>query len=343
MILEKKFLPKLKARKNSDKTVYYIEYYTADNERVRTRLNHLATAEMRSQELKKVYDSVIEVHTNGTVGKLEKEVIRLKYQWRKKTFETYLSKVRCFERWLKKRPVTQKNVEAFFDHLLQVKKLSGISINKYITVLSILFKGLGYEILMERVKVHKEHCTPARYFSPHQIPVLKNAMLTYKPELWLFCQCIYYTYIRPGELRVLKVGDILFDEKKIRVRGEISKNKKTEYVVIPDPLIPLLLPLATLPPSYYVFGRLGKPGKKIMSTNYMTGHHLKVLRKLGFTDEYKLYSWKHTGAVAAVKAGINIKVLQLQLRHHSLDQVDEYIRQLGLSDFENLGAMFPAI
>ena len=69
-----------------------------------------------------------------------------------------------------------------------------------------------------------------------------------------------------------------------------------------------------------------------------------VLEVLGFdTKLYNVYSWKHSGAVDCVKAGISIKELQLQLRHHSLDQVDEYLRQLGLIDLMGLKTNFPKI
>jgi len=68
-----------------------------------------------------------------------------------------------------------------------------------------------------------------------------------------------------------------------------------------------------------------------------------VLDGLGYGKEYQVYSWKHTGAVACVLAGIGLKALQSQLRHHSLDQVNEYLRQLGVGDFENLRRDFPAL
>ena len=75
----------------------------------------------------------------------------------------------------------------------------------------------------------------------------------------------------------------------------------------------------------------------------MSNRHRKILRALGYSSEYKLYSWKHTGAVALAKAGVGLKAIQLQLRHHSLDQTDEYLRQLGVEDFEELIEQFPAI
>jgi len=48
-------------------------------------------------------------------------------------------------------------------------------------------------------------------------------------------------------------------------------------------------------------------------------------------------------SIGAIKAGIHIKQLQIQLRHHSLDQVDEYLRQLGVSDLGDLRDNFPSI
>lgn len=77
----------------------------------------------------------------------------------------------------------------------------------------------------------------------------------------------------------------------------------------------------------------------------MYNRHLCILNALGFDKNkgYCLYSWKHTGAIQAVKNGVGVKELQIQLRHHSLDQVNEYLRQMGVWDLKNLQANFPAI
>jgi site-specific recombinase XerD len=44
-----------------------------------------------------------------------------------------------------------------------------------------------------------------------------------------------------------------------------------------------------------------------------------------------LYSWKHTGVVSAFQAGLNIKLIQELLRHHSLEMTDIYLKSLGLT------------
>jgi transcriptional regulator with XRE-family HTH domain len=46
---------------------------------------------------------------------------------------------------------------------------------------------------------------------------------------------------------------------------------------------------------------------------------------------------------AAVRAGISLKELQIQLRHYSLEEVGQYIRQLGVHDLQDLEGKFPAI
>ena len=88
-----------------------------------------------------------------------------------------------------------------------------------------------------------------------------------------------------------------------------------------------------LPGDYFVFSQSGFPGMQQIPLNTMRTRHQKILKDLKFnTIRHKLYSWKHTGAVQFVKNGGLLKDLQLQLRHHSLDQVDAYLKDLGVGD-----------
>ena len=57
----------------------------------------------------------------------------------------------------------------------------------------------------------------------------------------------------------------------------------------------------------------------------------KLIKALNLGKDYTLYSWKHSGVVVAYKAGIDIKTIQSQCRHKSLEQTDIYLKSLGLS------------
>ena len=50
---------------------------------------------------------------------------------------------------------------------------------------------------------------------------------------------MYFTFLRPKEIRFLKVGDVDVIGQKIRVVGEVAKNRKTAYVDMPQQLTTL--------------------------------------------------------------------------------------------------------
>jgi len=258
---------------------------------------------------------------------------------RKKTFQTYRTKINNLFTWLEGRTVTTANLKLYFQEAAKTQHPT--TLHDTYRMLFRLFKLAGLEHLLKPITIKKGIATPLRYFQPHQAGQLAAHLAEVDPQLWLWCQFVFYCFIRPrSELRFLKVGDIYFEERKILVRGEISKNGKTQYVAIPDAFFPALEPLKTLAPGAWVFpGRRGNP----IGRNTYGKHHQNILRALGYGPEYAVYSWKHTGAVMAVKAGIGLKELQMQLRHHSLDQVNAYLRQLNVSDCDNLRSLFPAI
>ena len=67
----------------------------------------------------------------------------------------------------------------------------------------------------------------------------------------------------------------------------------------------------------------------------MKDRHLEILKELKFnTRRHKMNSWKHTGAGTFVKNNGNLKDLQTQLRHHLLDQVNDYLKDMGVYQSE---------
>ena len=56
-----------------------------------------------------------------------------------------------------------------------------------------------------------------------------------------------------------------------------------------------------------------------------------------------MYSWKNTGLMLVVNRGGNIVSLQRQIRHHSLDQLNQYLREVGAIQCTKLYTHFPSI
>jgi len=347
MAVEKKFLHRIRVHSPSDLSRrWYIAYYDTKGKRHRKYgcLNSLPTYEARIAEAEKMVEAIKATLSRRPYTIRDQIYEELQFKrgaWRKKTYQTFKSKVDIFFEWHGKEDPTPASVKAFFSDLLQ--RRHNTTYNDYITQLKSLFVAIGKEALFKDIRPVRNAKSPSRYFQSFHVQKLKRHISAHDPQLWLFIQFIYYCFIRPGELRWLKASDILLDEQKILLRSEISKNRKQQFVAIPAAFLGEFDFLMDLDPRDYIFPSKSDKSKPI-GNNTMARRHRLILKKLGFDLKvYSLYSWKHTGAVRAAKSGIGLKQLQLQLRHHSLDQVDEYLRQMGVQDLMDLQRSFPAL
>jgi integrase len=284
--------------------------------------------------------------------------LKSKHALRDKSYKTYKSIVTSFTYYLEANKIeritinqfTKQMAETFLHWLVIEKKKSHVTRNKYLAILKNLWIWLienkyAKINVWDKIPKLKEIRHGKLPFTPMQKDLLKDLIGKENPQLWLFCLFQYYCMIRPGELRLLKVENIHFDLQKIMVPGEIAKNKKTQFVTIPTPFFKILYEHALhfAPGMYYVFSANGQPGALPMSRDYFSKLHRTYLNRLRISNKYSLYSWKHTGNVAAVKSGIGIKDLQLQNRHHDLNTFDIYLRSMGVDDFEALKNSFPEV
>jgi site-specific recombinase XerD len=236
--------------------------------------------------------------------------------------------------------------EHFIYWLKNKRELHNSTINHYIGKLKSIFKQIikngnwQQENPFSEVSRLKSSATSAKYFTRQDLTRLKPYLDKHQ-ELNMYVQFMYYCFIRPNELRQMKVSDINLEEKKIQVRSKISKNEKAQYIVIPMPFYGQVLAfLDGKVNSDYLFS--GKNGK-MLYINAMYNKFRKLLSAAGFDiTQYSIYSMKHTGAVQAVLNGIDVKSLQIQLRHSSLDITDQYLKQIGIQDLVNLRDNFPS-
>lgn len=169
------------------------------------------------------------------------------------------------------------------------------------------------------------------------------AMRKYDPQLLLVCQLEYYCAIRPNECRLLQIGDIDFDNRIIRVPKDKSKNRQTESVCIPGQLHNAMIKakLHEYDRNLYLFSSMGKPGVKPLGKNNFRNRFNAIRNRLGLPAEYKLYSFKHTGGVELVNAGIDTWELQRHFRHKSIDTTERYIRKNFAVNSDKIKNHFP--
>jgi integrase len=312
-------------------------------------INTVSTVEARHQKAAELISNLSFVPKAAEKNILEKVIETGALYWRPKTKSAYTTVSDRFALFLGKKRTPELATTQTIQEFLLSLSTAGTNQNtiaKYRNTLYTLYQkavedGSAMFNPVKKVAGIRRSPTSLHYFSDKQIELFKKVGL--HPQLWLGIQLLFFCFIRPGEQRLLRIADINLEYGFIEIPGAISKNRKTEKVAIPDAFAPYLQHLRNYPNNFYVLSKSGCPGITPISTKWLNYEHAKVLDLLRIRGHYAFYSWKHTGAVKAVRAGVNLKDLQLQLRHHSLDMVNEYLKNLGVLDSADLRQKFPIL
>ncbi|MEM7510360.1 MAG: site-specific integrase [Bacteroidota bacterium] len=237
------------------------------------------------------------------------------------------------------REFTRPEVYKFLDWLLETRKVNNKTRNNYAQ-----FLGSGFSILVERGFLNSHPCKGIKKlpeeghknvpFTPEQKDKLSRYLRMFQPDVHTFVMLIYYGFIRPVEILRLRVLHVDMKNRVIIIHSKISKNKRQQAVFITGSLYPILKDyLDRHQPKHtdFLFSKGFKPGLTNWHRNRFSVYHSDLLKRFGFYDGLVSgYSWKHTGVCDAYRAGVDIRAIQEQCRHHSLEMTEQYLRSLGL-------------
>jgi len=313
------------------------------------------------------FDEVPEEKIEFETNKKEKSTIKrdldyiheLLYDSEKSTSKHYKSTLKDFNEWLTSSnrtfqsfdSFTKANAQEFVDYMTLKLNNSGKTVANKVAHLKAMTNKLIERDIVElnpfiKLSMPKVIETERNFsFSLELIKKIKEYSIENEPFGWLFFQFIYYSYMRPVEITRLKIKDIDLVNNKIHVAGQIAKNGKTQSIELPGPLKKQLLIYlgSNSNIDHYIFTSEKVPGQKQIGKNYFSMLFQKVKKELKLEQKYTLYSWKHTGVVHAYKNNVNIKALQLQCRHSSIEQTDTYLKSLGFMDNEEFTKGIPTI
>ena len=263
---------------------------------------------------------------------------------RKSSYHTYKSKIAVFCEWMEtempmRTPATldQREIVAFFDWLVDVRKLSVESIKRYKQSLHDFYEWLRKE--KDLIKENPVHDIPNRGMLIDQAPSpiekediirLRDAIEKTDPYLWLACLLQYYCAIRPGhEIRLMRVRDINIVRKSITIPPENAKNKKRALVPINQQIADQIerLRIMEYDPDLYVFTRNNHPGEQPVGEHTLKTRFNAIRDRLKISKSVKFYSWKHTGAISMVENGVDVWKLQQHMRHSSITTTEAYIKK----------------
>jgi integrase len=173
-----------------------------------------------------------------------------------------------------------------------------------------------------------------------ELAIMQKKLPSWNFDLYCVACLVFYCFIRPQEIVRLKVDHFRLPSRMIVIPGSVSKNKKHEVVQIPNALMPVLMRLnLNFPGDHFVFSRKLKRGDKEIAPTRLAEQWRHFANEFGLTKN--LYSLKNTGVGMAIENGINLRDLQLQLRHHSLEMTQIYLDKFKRRPSEKLARDFP--
>lgn len=264
------------------------------------------------------------------------------------SLKAYRTVLTHFDRWLIKagykqlhpQKLTKNEVDAYCRSLLIEQKMANATYNRYINVLDLLFEYLvAHDVLAKSpfyaVKAKPKNSTSVSAFKEQDVLLLKELLKKTNTTVYISCMVDMYAFIRPNEIRNLRLKDIDLTEKRIYIDKSFSKNKKSQYVVILPALLDILSEYigSSKEKDFFLLSKSGRPGLVQISNKYVVKNHNRILQKQGYDiSKFKPYSWKHTGNSLAYKNGASLRFLKSQNRHHSEAMTEIYLKSIVPED-----------
>jgi site-specific recombinase XerD len=261
---------------------------------------------------------------------------------RGKSITTYSETVRIMKEYfqadnvifLPASSITKAHIKEFITAVGKQRKWKNSTYNKRLANVRTLFNWLlkeGHITTNPAIAIDARQTVVTRhqYFEKDILAAIKTKME--KTDRWVlsFLEFLYFTCTRPkSETRLLKIEHILFDRHMLYIPGDISKNKKGDYIPMDPDLESKLQHLRKYPASHFIWGKKG-PDKKPASHNYFASRFKPYKDELGLGENYTMYGLKHTRAIDLANAGVDPYSIMKLMRHSGLDVTMKYLRDLG--------------
>ena len=262
---------------------------------------------------------------------------------RKSTYNNYKHFITAFTEYLS---IYQKNAkfisdistlicDHFLDRIYIEKEKSARTYNFYLMCMRTFFNFCLSKGFIKESPVKKTKTKSIKEKTRVVLNEKEKAKLALLKEenfhFYVFCMTTYYCFIRPNELKKLKVEHVNIEKSYITIPSSISKNRKTENVTIPNIFIEELKEhIGKASKDLFLFGKKFVPGKQAVTNLFY--HWENVRKKYGFRKEVQFYSLKDTGITDMLNAGVPAIKVRDQARHSDLKITEIYTARNNSAD-----------
>ena len=144
----------------------------------------------------------------------------------------------------------------------------------------------------------------------------------------LACMMEYYTFIRPDELRHIRIGNVSISDREVTVPADVSKNHRERRVGLNRRVLQMMVDLKVFdaPSHYYLFGEDLRPGPVMTYLNRFRYEWKKMRTALHWPDSYQFYSLKDSGIRDLANAE-GVVVARDQAGHSDVAVTNRYLKR----------------
>ena len=228
----------------------------------------------------------------------------------------------------------------FLDYLILDKDVSPKTRNNYRTWLSTFGTWLKDRLYIDDNPIDAIHMLneEEKFRDPltaADLVRLRDYTKKYNPPFYLACMMEYYCFIRPDELRYVRIGDISIEDQTVYVHPEFAKNRKGQVVALNDNLLKIMIEQKVFdhPSNEFLFGHKLVPGPEKIYVNQCRLEWAKVRKALGWPKSYQFYSLKDSGIRDLANAE-GIVVARDQARHSDVSVTNKYLKNSNVAHEE---------
>lgn len=228
----------------------------------------------------------------------------------------------------------------FLDYLILDKDVSPKTRNNYRTWLSTFGTWLKDRLYIDDNPIDEIHMLKEeeKFRDPltaADLVRLRDYTKKYNPPFYLACMMEYYCFIRPDELRYVRIGDISIKDQTVYVHPEFAKNRKGQVVALNDSLLKIMIEQKVFdhPSNEFLFGHKLVPGPEKIYVNQFRIEWAKVRKALGWPKSYQFYSLKDSGIRDLANAE-GIVVARDQARHSDVSVTNKYLKNSNVAHEE---------
>jgi integrase len=264
-----------------------------------------------------------------------------------KTIQTYESFINNIKLWihtaekekLRANEISLTEMMDFLETFYDEEEWTPRTYNNHALFIGTLFRrikklekrdhpDIEYTADMSEIELKKDRAEKNRYYSPIVAEKVKQE-LEKETDLYNYVKWIFYSCMRPREIRMLQIKHIDLNARQIKAIGPTAKTGD-RFVPISDELFHLIneMGLAELPLNFYAFGKHCIPSEFLCNKDAFRNKYKPIKAKLGLDDKYTLYGWKHTRVVNLLMAGFTDQQVMSLTGHSDYQSFMAYKREL---------------